>query len=231
MQRLRNFIRSDRPSTKTVLHPQSHRAACTHVQASRVFNDEVLCSHCGQPGNMGWVYRCTQDSDGRVPIDESGLNESEVLRLREHASRNGWRLPGVDPTFTEVSFRTENNFGVIASLKPWMRKAAAAGEYTSLQIEKLIAQRMQVKQLIWAEEIPIASSANNKSVSQAEQKEKLITKTDEKAVVHSTGLDGQEVEASKELVETNTDENGRNPLFEIRRKTPLCDYKCCAACR
>ena len=232
MQRANHSLSNDQLHARSIQqphpHPHPHRAACTHVRASRVFNEQVLCNHCGRPGNMGWVYRCTQDSDGRVPIDESGLDESEQYRLRELASRNGWALPGVDPAFTERMFRAEKNHNNIADLKPWMRKAASSREYTPLQITKLITQRMEVERTIWIQEM---STKDNKSVPQTAGRQQREITTGKPASVHTTGLDGQEIGASKDCVEVDMEKNLADLMAETYRKPSLCDYKCCAACR
>ena len=231
MQRA-NYPMSDNP-----LHPRpiqqlhQHRAQCTHIHLSRVFNEQVLCIHCGRPGNMGWVYRCTQDSDGRVPIDESGLDEVEQSRLKEIASRNGWFLPGIDPTFPERKFRTEGNHGEVTSLKPWMKKAAASGEYTTLQVHELITQRMEVKRKIYIQEMSARLSKDSTSVLQPGNWVHLKTMTGEETSVHTTGLDGQETGVSKDRVELDMGKNVAESMAGTYKKPSSCDYKCCAACR
>lgn len=115
-------------STSTL---QSRQAACTHVTMTRVYDNDGhnVCQICLRHPKTGWLYRCTQDYDGKLPNPDSSLKSS---------SSNGQIRQSEDP--------------ILDSLSPWVQKAIEDGHYTDKQIKILKDQKLGVKKAVIAME-------------------------------------------------------------------------------
>lgn len=209
----------------------SRRAVCTHIRASRLFDEKAVCYHCRRPGDQGWIYRCTQDSDGRIPLYQSGLNAEQQERLTILARNHGWNLPGLAPSYSERLSKAEDNIREISSLKPWMIKAISSDKYTPEQIAKLIIQRMHVKDTIMADEMQVELTEQNKLSLDAGPKPKLMRMPIHDRSIHVIGHDGQRENNPGGSVSTVSSEGTLKAHPEAHKKVAPCDYQCCSKCR
>jgi hypothetical protein len=53
---------------------------CTHITMTRMYTQEFRCAICRRPGPMGWLYRCTQDSE--LLIEDDLENEDPVWVMK-----------------------------------------------------------------------------------------------------------------------------------------------------
>ena len=106
------------------------RNPCTHMLITRLFDQygSLRCSLCHKHANIGWFYRCTQDSDGALP-------ESNFCGITRPQPR---RSPAQD-----VALHT---------LSAPIIKAIGEGQYTDEQIKTLINQKENVRAIILAQE-------------------------------------------------------------------------------
>lgn len=106
------------------------RNPCTHMIVTRLFDQwgSFRCSLCHKHVNIGWLYRCTQDSDGLLP-ESIFINESH-----SHTKKS----PSQD-----VALHT---------LSTPIIKAIGEGQYTDEQIKTLIQQKEHVCSVVLAQE-------------------------------------------------------------------------------
>ncbi|KAL9617115.1 MAG: hypothetical protein Q9160_008058 [Pyrenula sp. 1 TL-2023] len=92
-------------------------------------NGAYVCQMCLRHPKTGWLYRCTQDYNGRLPEQESprvGPPPNEHVKQSE------------DPTLTTLS--------------PWIQKAIESGQYSQEQIRVIKEQKLSVKKAVVATE-------------------------------------------------------------------------------
>lgn len=126
------------PPRKKPIPTEVRQSGCTHQKMTRLFDEygAGICSVCQKHPSMGWLYRCTQDSQGLLPKSDFS-NDS--------------------PTNTRVSMRDP----VLRHLSPSVIKAIHRGQYTDNQIQELIRQKDSVRQAIQGDETrPTTSSSS-----------------------------------------------------------------------
>lgn len=113
------------PGRKTQ-HPD-RRNPCTHTSMTRFYDPwgTFKCSLCQRHPNIGWLYRCTQDSKGVLPASDF---------IADHASLNHFISPTQD-----VNLHT---------LSDPIIKSIGDGQYTTDQIKFLIQQKENVRDVI-----------------------------------------------------------------------------------
>lgn len=120
-------------------HPQ-RLVACTHTQMTRVFDEFGChrCSICHTRPAFGWLYRCTQDNEGMLPISD----------------------------FSDVEYASLDYDAQLYTLSPSIIQAAEAGEYTDNQLALLWKQKLEVRRTIQQTSPTTSSDASTASSSQ-----------------------------------------------------------------
>ena len=211
--------------------PSSRRAVCTHIKVSRSFNADTRCLHCGRTGDQAPVYRCTQDSDGRISLSQSGLDAEQQERLILLAKDNEWTLPGHAAPYSERLFRAEDDTCDISVLKPWMIKAISFEGYTLEQITKLVVQRMHAKDAMRMDELQVKLGEQNKFSSLRNRKPGLQRMPITGRLFNAVGHDGQQEKSTNGLTYTETVERPFEPDTTAYRRMALCEFQCCIGCR
>lgn len=49
---------------------------CTHLTMTRLYTKDLVCTLCKRPGQLGWLYRCTQDRE--LLIEDELLHSTPV---------------------------------------------------------------------------------------------------------------------------------------------------------
>lgn len=130
---------------RRALNPE-RRNPCTHVTITRLFDQwgSFKCCLCHKHAEIGWLYRCTQDSNGFLPAGDF-INDSHALTNKS--------------TFQDVALHT---------LSSPIIKAISDGQYTDEQIKILIQQKEKVRDIILAQEPrPVTASTATTSSSSA----------------------------------------------------------------
>lgn len=114
---------------------------CTHLQVTRLFDDFGCdrCSICHRKPQLGWLYRCTQDSDGFLPASDSDSDDHH--RQYEHDAH-------------------------LYTLSAAITKAAANGDYTDQELDFLWKQKLEVRRTIQQVRPETSSTASTASSSQ-----------------------------------------------------------------
>jgi len=104
----------------------SRHSSCTHTRMTRLYDEygADVCSICRRHPSIGWLYRCTQDSQGVLP-------ESD---FRDVATSAGKRR------YTEEDS--------LHHLSPSIIKAIGQGHYNEEQISRLIEQKENLRNVI-----------------------------------------------------------------------------------
>lgn len=103
------------------------KPVCTHVVMSKLHGPEHRCGTCYRVPSIGFVYVCEQDQAHSTP----------------HATSTTNRLPKGKKRRTLVELE-------LLGLSESVIKTAAAGPYTAVQLETLIAQKLNVRKVIEA---------------------------------------------------------------------------------
>lgn len=122
--------------------PTRERASsCTHLQLTRLFDGFGCdqCSICHRRPQIGWLYRCTQDSDGFLPA--SDFYDVEDRKRFDHDAH-------------------------LYTLSPAITKAAANGDYTDQELNVLWKQKLDVRRAIRQVRPDTSSSVSTASSSQ-----------------------------------------------------------------
>ncbi|KIW86105.1 hypothetical protein Z517_01499 [Fonsecaea pedrosoi CBS 271.37] len=110
---------------RNILSPE-RRNPCTHMTMTRLYDPygSFKCSLCHKHPNIGWLYRCTQDTGGFLP--ESDFTDEPVIPKGRTLGRD------------------VNN----QSLSNSIIKAIGQGQYTRQEVKKLIEQKERVRDLV-----------------------------------------------------------------------------------
>ena len=194
------------------------QAACTHTYVTRLFhtNGSQPCQMCRRVPNIGWVYRCTQDTDGFLP--ESDINDSAL-----------------EPQHISISADEP-----VWNLSQWMYEGVLKGQYTVEQFSTLLEQRRSVKNAILAQDdraiTPTTSTSSDSSSSDIGNNTTLTS--------IATSRD-DETSKSNNATHLPCRPFGRFPLTmfrdgsannQFREPTlemshPVCSWTCCQTCR
>lgn len=114
---------------------------CTHVQLTRLFDEFGCdkCSVCHRRPSLGWLYRCTQDSEGFLP--SSDFSDVEDSRRYDYDAQ-------------------------LYTLSPSIIEAAQKGHYTDHELDILWKQKVEVRTLIRQVRPQTCASASSVSSSQ-----------------------------------------------------------------
>jgi len=115
------------------------------VTITRLFDQwgSFKCCLCHRHADIGWLYRCTQDSDGFLPAADF-INGSHTLANKS--------------SFQDVALHT---------LSSPIIKAIAEGQYTEEQVKILIQQKEKVRDIILAQEPRPATASTATTTSSA----------------------------------------------------------------
>lgn len=101
---------------------------CTHLDMDRVFGQHQQCDICGRPPSIGFLYECRQDWETQslhdVLMEDLGDDGEEVVK-------SSVRLQMEALEFSESIIRAAEN-----------------GQYTDAQLEKIKAQKTELRQII-----------------------------------------------------------------------------------
>ncbi|KAH7384384.1 hypothetical protein DE146DRAFT_681396 [Phaeosphaeria sp. MPI-PUGE-AT-0046c] len=100
---------------------------CTHLDMDRVFGRHQQCDVCGRPPSIGFLYECRQDWETQSLHDAL----AEDMDEGKEVVKSGVRLQLESLGFSE---------SIIC--------AAEQGHYTDVQLEKIIEQKKDLRQII-----------------------------------------------------------------------------------
>ena len=205
---LKKRRRDEKAAPPTPKKVTTFKANCTHMIVERVYGEDY-CHVCFRYPSMGWLYRCKQDEQfANAPVDRSAVsgNPAEVESKSE--------------------LRTElEKIGLSESVI----KAAEDGHYTELQLERIKAQKMQLKMVI-ALELASAAMAN----AAAEPVEAGPPNTDgtHHSLMHKHKAETQDVVSSIQHVECHQEEHQLTLLQQVEEHRVLtCAFLACHTCR
>ncbi|KIW90719.1 uncharacterized protein Z519_08502 [Cladophialophora bantiana CBS 173.52] len=114
------------PLLRTNTLGPERRNPCTHMTMTRLYDPHgsFKCSLCHKHPNIGWLYRCTQDTGGFLP--ESDFTDEPAL-------------PRGRALGQEVTSH---------SLSSPIIKAIGEGQYTPQEVKKVIEQKEMVRDLV-----------------------------------------------------------------------------------
>ena len=215
------FLSPPEPSRKKS-KSESRSSGCTHKQMTRLFDKygAYKCSVCNKHPDFGWLYRCTQDSDGFLP-------ESDFMS----STRRDKRKTHMDPT--------------LHNLSPSVVRAIGQGEYTEEQIELLVRQKENVRMSVLGHETRPTTAATSSSESSTFSD--LPESTTFSSTTSATTVD-EEIrkaydwaELQKAWLSEPAQPAGHRSAVELQREETLqsielpevtpCNFKICATCR
>jgi hypothetical protein len=182
------------------------------------------CSLCHKHPNLGWLYRCTQDSHGFLP--ESDFTDQPP----------------------QVEKRTAHHISTYSLSSPII-KAIGDGHYTDEQIKSLIQQKEKVKDLVLEQDSrPATSSTSTTTSCSTDETFSTLPQSTTFSTTSSTSLD-EEIRAAydwKELQKVWMSEPSiplsKSPLKLLPPRErhfdsvsvvpqPPCTFKICPTCR
>lgn len=210
--------------TRQTPAPVRRQAACKHTALTRLYDTYGCypCQMCRKRPNIGWVYGCTQDSNGFLPESDFTTREETAPTIIISKGKAVWRL------------------------KQWMYEAVLKGQYTVEQFSTLFQQRLGVKKAIFSHSnrtaipsslVPPDSSNNSPGtvsitlsfIASSYLDEGCELSTDEDEYFHSRKHCPDK--AHQQLL------GGRDVATTIERNTPsgpsyrACTWMCCQRCR
>lgn len=192
---------------------------CTHIHLTRIYDadtDNLRCMICHQKPTFGWLYRCTQDSNGFLPASDF--------------------YPHVEPqkSLSDVHLYTLNE-SIMA--------AARQGHYTDEELDVLWKQKIGVRKVI-QQLRPTSSSSASSSLSSSQLS--FPTSTTSSTLgssVHDTETDTDISQLSDyslpcraplEPIQEVHDDLERDPkMLSIAPPVlpPPCEFRICHGCR
>ncbi|KAM5353899.1 hypothetical protein ACJ41O_000549 [Fusarium nematophilum] len=116
-----------------------YQPQCTHLTMTRVYDKDAVCSSCGQPGQYGWLFHCTQDREIELEkeLKEEGYrwNDFGQKLVKNMRVRKG----SPEARHDKLSFLEEVTPEQMATYRPD-------------QIATILKQREEVKTVIAREE-------------------------------------------------------------------------------
>jgi hypothetical protein len=194
------------------------QVACTHLNVTRLFDafDSHKCQMCGRASSLGWVYRCTQDSDSFLPKSDFSGEEPESC---------GGSLSDEVPT---------------SHLSRSILRGIQDGNYDVDQIQLLQAQKLRVKEVIALQHerrddhsdcshssssSSSSDSALDNSIRAASKISGLLTRRNTN-VCSQAAMNRTAVQIEADSVTSFTpNKSYTEPVF------PECNFKCCHSCR
>ena len=204
--------------------PLERSSGCTHIRMTRLWDKygAYKCSICDKHPSLGWLYRCTQDSNGFLP-------ESDFLDVT-HRDKKKIHM---DPS--------------LHNLSPSVIKAIGRGEYTDDQVNLLVRQKENVRLSIIGQETRPTTATTNSSVDTNNSSNLPQSTTFSSTTSANSSLD-EELRAAYDWAELQkvwlsepAHPPGQRPAIEIEREEALqaidppdvtpCSFKICANCR
>ena len=226
---LKNFAMAENKDSKTGIPPSpprfpplnARKAACTHINVTRLYG-YFPCSHCGKTSDFGWVYRCTQDYNGQLPIWEGGLIPS-VTEPATGTTVGDGAISSIEAlTATgRVKHTDEKDSNPTVALKPWMERGIAEGHYTAEQIDLVKKQRQLVQDKIKEAEIAFQK---HQSAKKRLSKEAARRHSHRNTFINGFGITIPEFPLDGE------EESAQHPAVPLK-VFPDCSYKSCQHCR
>lgn len=65
----RNTISTYQPTRSSESKTPTRPGTCTHMTMTRLYTKYFCCAICARTGDMGWLYRCTQDRELLIEHD------------------------------------------------------------------------------------------------------------------------------------------------------------------
>lgn len=214
----------------------SRRAACSHLTMTRLYGN-YECLNCNHTSDFGFVYRCSQDHGGELPITADPLEAIFDVHTDEEAKAK------------------ENEKMEPTKLKPWMEKAIEDGHYTEEHICIIRAQKQKVRDTIAAAEKAFEEyqrpATSSESISSAS--EQCNTSTSPEKSTISPSIDASlhppfsvinEVQNTPSTLPVKQSPPANGILLDALppqpsipgiqvtlRMVPKCSYMCCQRCR
>ena len=215
--------RSPPPMPSRKKGPKDSRSSgCTHQKMTRLYDKygAYKCSICDKPPSFGWLYRCTQDSNGFLP-------ESDFISFtrRDKSKRH------MDPS--------------LHNLSPSVVRAIGQGEYTDEQINLLVQQKEAVRLSILGHETrpttASSSSAGSSNFSDLPESTTFSSNTSATTVDEEIRAAYDWAELQKAWQSEPVHTPGHRTAMEMEREEGLqsieppeitpCSFKICATCR
>ncbi|MCJ1303598.1 hypothetical protein MMC08_006408 [Hypocenomyce scalaris] len=207
----------------------SRRAACTHITMTRLYGDHK-CLNCHRTSEFGWVYRCSQDYGGELPISTDPLETIFDVCMDEEAAAK--ERDGLEPT----------------RLKPWMERAIEEGHYSEEHISVMKAQKQKVRDTINAAEKafeeyrrptePTSSEPEPSNTSTSPEESTTSPSIDASPHLPFPVIEVQNTPPVQQALPAPVDLPDLMPTLpsmpgiQVKlRMQPKCRYKCCQRCR
>jgi hypothetical protein len=100
---------------------------CTHVEMDRVYGRDKQCLNCGRFPSIGFLYECRQDCEAESLCDLLSTENEDPI----------------EPAKSDLRLQLER-----AGLSESVILTAEKGHYTEAQLEKLKAQKKDLRQII-----------------------------------------------------------------------------------
>ncbi len=196
-----------------------HRqAACTHTNVTRLFDTygSHRCQMCRRVPNVGWVYRCTQDTGGFLPESDFNTSSFEQRYINTNPGEPTWEL------------------------SQWMYESVLKGQYTVEQFSTLLEQRQGVKNAIFAQSeragTPATSTSSDSTSSDFGNNTTLTsiaTSCDDEASKSPKATESPYKTLRRSPVAMFRDIAVDNSVQEAIPEPcyPVCSWTCCQTCR
>lgn len=189
------------------------KGSCTHLTLTRLYDafDCSQCTLCHRRPPLGWLYRCTQDFDGLLPVSDF----SEAF----------------DPVRTDYDVQ-------LFTLSHSISQAANAGHYTDEQLHQLWQQKGEVRRAVQHTRPVTAGSDTTTSSSSYSLPASTTASTIRSSTCDSEPDFCSELSARHPLhaiqeTHDNISETTESQPISIVRLSPIppCDFKVCHTCR
>lgn len=140
-----------KPAPRTT--SSKYESLCNHGRLTRIWDPErrFRCCVCKKPtGNFGWIWRCTQDTNGYLPESDfiNQPNEKIVTTMIPSKDKLDDTVAGLDPAvraFLDEGDYTIEQLNTVPMLAQWILKASGKRDYTHEQVKKFIRQKIDVQ--------------------------------------------------------------------------------------
>lgn len=198
--------------------PEQRQAACTHLNVTRLFDSlqSHECQICGHVSSLGWIYRCTQDSQSFLPQSDFSVTKSPGRRQRLSEQ--------------PVTHQLSQN----------ILKHIDEGHYSTQQVQLLQAQKLRVKEVITMQEDKLEyEQLTSQSSSPINSSENTIGSPELTEAARSENLMQLNTNIRDQVIRTpDLEQIGSHlsTLFAPRETdfeslAPRCHFKCCQNCR
>lgn len=196
-----------------IRHVRDRSLACTHIQMTRLYDEFGCdqCSICHMRPPLGWLYRCTQDDAGNLPISDFSNAEHEPL---------------------------QDGDAQLYTLSPSIIRSAEAGDYTDEQLALLWKQKLEVRRVIQQARPITSSNASTASSSQyslptsGTASSHISADTDPDTDISQISEYNSPCRGPLEPIREVNDELENGIVFEAPKQHHVaCNFKACHSCR